>query len=408
MSTGTDAVYLTGASILDTLITLIESATETIDVCALNNNRQDIVNALVAAHNAGIRVRYIADQGSSNFALDPAPPFSVLRGNGDALMHNKFILIDAETINNSWVWTGSMNLTSNNIDTDPNNVIVIQDQALARTYVREFEEMWGTSIETPGIFTAKFGENKTNNTPHKFIIGGSEVESYFSPSDNTTAKLEATLLSANSTIEFALLSFTHNSLGAAIDDRHDEGVVVRGIIESTGDTGTEYDFLLSQGVDVQSHPFSAQLHHKYALIDHSVVITGSHNWSNSAEQRNDENTLIIHNATIANQYLQEFTARWLGLTVGIAPVPELNGLEVNLYPNPAPDYIHLELNADNAMSLNVTIYDIQGKLITAFDLETIEGQVTETIDLSKFAQGNYVMAIQNGDQLTGRLFRVVK
>lgn len=41
-----------------------------------------------------------------------------------------------------------------------------------------------------------------------------------------------------------------------------------------------------------------------------IVITGSHNWSSSAENVSDENTLIIHNARVANLYLQEFMARY--------------------------------------------------------------------------------------------------
>ena len=59
-----------------------------------------------------------------------------------------------------------------------------------------------------------------------------------------------------------------------------------------------------------------QFHHKYAIIDASnvsadpIVLTGSHNWSGNAENNSDENTLIIHDATIANIYLQEFEKRW--------------------------------------------------------------------------------------------------
>jgi len=58
------------------------------------------------------------------------------------------------------------------------------------------------------------------------------------------------------------------------------------------------------------------LHHKYMLIDadsvesNPIVITGSQNWTSSAEEVNDENTLIIHDAGIAQQHLQEFIARF--------------------------------------------------------------------------------------------------
>ena len=48
------------------------------------------------------------------------------------------------------------------------------------------------------------------------------------------------------------------------------------------------------------------MHHKVIIIDESVVIFGSYNFSRSAEERNDENTLIIHNPELAAQFLAEF------------------------------------------------------------------------------------------------------
>jgi phosphatidylserine/phosphatidylglycerophosphate/cardiolipin synthase-like enzyme len=48
------------------------------------------------------------------------------------------------------------------------------------------------------------------------------------------------------------------------------------------------------------------MHHKVMIIDRSIVITGSYNFSNSAEERNDENVVVIHNAEAAAQYLGEF------------------------------------------------------------------------------------------------------
>jgi phosphatidylserine/phosphatidylglycerophosphate/cardiolipin synthase-like enzyme len=57
------------------------------------------------------------------------------------------------------------------------------------------------------------------------------------------------------------------------------------------------------------------LHHKYMIVDHGTasdpfVITGSMNWSANGEDTNDENTLIIHDEDIANQFYQEFAARY--------------------------------------------------------------------------------------------------
>ena len=59
---------------------------------------------------------------------------------------------------------------------------------------------------------------------------------------------------------------------------------------------------------------SSKLHHKVMILDgHSdsapAVIAGSSNWSVNADTENDENVLIIRDAGIADQFMQEFAAR---------------------------------------------------------------------------------------------------
>jgi len=46
------------------------------------------------------------------------------------------------------------------------------------------------------------------------------------------------------------------------------------------------------------------------VIDSKIVITGSLNFSDNANNSNDENVLVITNPAIAAHYLQEFQRRW--------------------------------------------------------------------------------------------------
>jgi phosphatidylserine/phosphatidylglycerophosphate/cardiolipin synthase-like enzyme len=48
------------------------------------------------------------------------------------------------------------------------------------------------------------------------------------------------------------------------------------------------------------------LHHKVLIIDQKIVAFGSYNFSQSAEERNDENLIIVYNPVIAGQFVQEF------------------------------------------------------------------------------------------------------
>jgi hypothetical protein len=105
------------------------------------------------------------------------------------------------------------------------------------------------------------------------------------------------------------------------------------------------------------------------LLD-PTVITGSHNWSYSANQVNDENTLMIHDATIANVYLQEFAERYHeaggtgDLTVsvedpaGAAPVPSV---ALEAFPNPFNPSLNVRYVLTSTSTLSLKIYDVSGR-----------------------------------------------
>jgi len=273
-------------------------------------------------------------------------------------MHNKFIIVDANSTNNSWILGGSTNWTNpSNLLNDYNNMIFIQDEAIAKAYTLEFEEMWG------GIF----GNNKLDNTPHKFMTDGKLVEVYFSPSDQTTSHILETIETVDNTLEFGLLSFTRDDLGQAVIDKDIEfGVTARGIIEQENGSGSEFAILSAASVDVRSHMGVTHIfHHKYLIVDANAistdptVLTGSHNWSNNAENNSDENTLIIHDATIANIYLQEFEKRWGEL--GTSGIDELINVEVSVFPNPSAGKVKVK---SDLVIQQINLYAVDGKLIT--------------------------------------------
>ena len=81
-----------------------------------------------------------------------------------------------------------------------------------------------------------------------------------------------------------------------------QGVFDEGQLENPGG---EFARMLTEGLDVRLDGNPDKLHHKVIVIDGRVVITGSYNFSVSAEERNDENVVIIFNEAVAQVYLQE-------------------------------------------------------------------------------------------------------
>jgi phosphatidylserine/phosphatidylglycerophosphate/cardiolipin synthase-like enzyme len=69
-------------------------------------------------------------------------------------------------------------------------------------------------------------------------------------------------------------------------------------------------------VDVRLDGNPALMHHKFMVVDGGLVLTGSYNWSTAAEDRNDENIVIIRDRHVAEAFTQEFNRLWSQTIVG--------------------------------------------------------------------------------------------
>lgn len=283
----------------DALAAAIRDARFSVDAAIYHLNLWSIRDALIAAHNAGVTVRVVAetdnmDETEIQELRDVG--IIIIEDQRESLMHNKFVVIDGYE-----VWTGSMNFTINGAYKNNNNLIQIRSSRLAENYITEFEEMFVQDM---------FGTHKIENTPHPSLtLEGSQVETYFSPDDGISARIVALIQNAQESINFMAFSFTSDEIAAAMLDRAQAGVTVSGIFEQSqyfSNTGTEFDNLRDAGLAIYLDGNSRNMHHKVIIIDGNIVITGSYNFSRSAEERNDENILIMHNAEIAAQYLAEF------------------------------------------------------------------------------------------------------
>jgi phosphatidylserine/phosphatidylglycerophosphate/cardiolipin synthase-like enzyme len=392
------ATYTT--SMADSVVSWIDRAMISLDIAMYNLNMPSIQDAINDAYLRGVQVRYIAEGANANIGLNYLNTNIPVLERENAVssgMHNKFMIIDADSTENAWIMGGSTNFSSNMVD-DPNNMIFIQDQSLARAYRVEFEEMWGGNGAQPNTSNSKFGEEKINNTPHNFIINGDPVELYFSPTDGTTNVIIETIESANQNINFATLVFTRDDIAdAVINMNYDFFVTARGIIEQINVTGSEYQVLLDNDVNVLSYQdLPGQLHHKYVIVDEGalnddpIILSGSHNWSSAAETTNDENILVIHNAEIVNQFYQEFKARYNELTVGIEESGE--SLQLTLYPNPAKDKITL-ISANYAGNYDLMIQDASGRTILNKMISVEIGQ-EQQLDVSSLNTGLYLLTIK--------------
>lgn len=410
-STFTEEPELYTHDLADTMIAYIGKAKETLDIAfydftdhaasAINFDNDGIKDAIYLAASSGIAVRLITDADVAAAAPDGDGSFNRLEVNHDGIMHHKFIIVDHGSVEGSWVVTGSTNPNFNNTRLDFNNLVAIQDQSLAKAYLLEFNEIWGGADLEPNTLNSRSGAAKTDDSPHQFNINGKKVELYFSPSDHTTSRIRDVILGAGSSIEFAMMAFTENMLGDAIVAALNNGVAVQGIIDYVEYSGSEFDYLLSAGAEVldyqnpdgSSWPDGPTLHHKFAVVDartdSAIVITGSHNWTASAESKNDENTLIIHDRDVAEKYRSEFLriAAWLRNPTSSSIFTDklVDTDDIVVYPNPSSGIIWVSTRSENRFH-TLKVLDQSGRiLINRNGLTTTEA----SLDLLGLKSGIY-------------------
>src|SRR5262249_28156982 len=327
----------------------VNSAQHDISMSVYTFNLSPLADALIAAKNRGVKVRVILDAEAGQTQADRLrtagiPVITSTYGGNHptgGIHHEKWFVFDGRdtsSTSDDWVWSGSINMTNENQD-DANNGFEIQDYGLAQTYLIEFNQEWGSDTDTPNAANSRMGNRKSDVTPHHFVIDGIPIDLYFSPSDGTESQIVSALATANYSIEFCMYAFTSNPISNEMRTlwNNGAGVSERGVFDSSqsNGVGSEWPDMSGSGgtpftppLDVWIDTEPNLMHDKYGIVDvghpesDPMVITGSHNWTNAANTVNDENTLIFHDARIANLYLQDFAQRYhiSGGSADLSPV----------------------------------------------------------------------------------------
>ncbi|KGX90252.1 hypothetical protein N781_08120 [Pontibacillus halophilus JSM 076056 = DSM 19796] len=267
-------------------------------------------------------------------------------------MHNKFAVVDGK-----WVFTGSWNFTVTGLYGSESNmqdgilggntqhVVELHSSNLADVFKTEFDEMWGASGLTPDASSANFGSRKIDNTLHTVSVGGKTVDVYFSAGDDAIGHMaDYVKTSADYSSYFMIFAWSDQQLVNELKYKWEgsyndlegtrTGFDVKGVfdegfwnqwwsasIEMTGRTASQTstnnpNVRWNNPAPVYEDNEDRKMHAKTMLIDAThpgsdpTAIVGSTNWSTNGNEVNDENMLFIHDASITNQFLQEFYPRY--------------------------------------------------------------------------------------------------
>jgi phosphatidylserine/phosphatidylglycerophosphate/cardiolipin synthase-like enzyme len=153
-----------------------------------------------------------------------------------------------------------------------------------------------------------FGPKKAIHLRPEIVLDETPIRIYFSPEDGVAKYVLTELQKAKKSIRFMAFSFTADPIAQALIAQAKAGITVQGVFERQNATGTGAAFaeLQSGGVDVLEDGNCYILHHKTIIIDDRIIITGSYNFTSSAERSNDESLIIITDPEVASLYRAEF------------------------------------------------------------------------------------------------------
>ena len=264
---------------------------------------------------------------------------------GSGLMHHKFMVVDGKT-----VVTGSANFTLSGVYGDLNNLatrgninhlLEIENAQIADLFTEEFNYMWGDNPN--GGSNSRFGLKKPwrklraiawSDTDSDTDLD-TEVMLQFAPTSSskgwhlsTSGSISEIINHATESIDLALFVFSEQKLADTLQQKQQEGIKIQGVFDSSFAYRYYSEVLDMLGVtlylrcqpEADNNPWvnpidtvgiptiapGDKLHHKFAAIDDRVVISGSHNWSQAANQNNDETLIAIDNPTVARHFVREF------------------------------------------------------------------------------------------------------
>ena len=134
-----------------------------------------------------------------------------------------------------------------------------------------------------------------------------------SPDGNAEDRIVELIGAANRSIDVEMYSFTNLDIANALIEAKKKGVYVRVILDYTqsGIESSKQIILSSGGIDIKKAPSNFKItHSKVMIIDGTIVLIGSHNWSLNAMFYNRELSIVINSSSLAAQLEEIFDSDW--------------------------------------------------------------------------------------------------
>lgn len=336
----------------ESLVAAIDKTEKTLLLSIYDLKLSEVADAIIRARKRGVDVRMVYDMGHAKPSGDPAAgagasaeysallaagvPVRLLKGGGSfGIMHNKFALLDGALL-----VTGSFNWTRAADEKNFENAVFKDDAALIDGFTRYWKWMWplasepsasaaelasgtfGSEEDADAAFSALgavsgagFGPPPADPSRPVTYRGGAYPRYAFSPEGGVEALLVDAIGRASKKVEVAIFSLYSPKVADALIAAQKKGVAVR-VVADAGQSRRSQAVraLADAGIGLRLSAGRGDgfgvMHHKWALIDGALLMSGSYNFSQNAELYNFENDLFTTEPGETAAFGGEFSALW--------------------------------------------------------------------------------------------------
>jgi phosphatidylserine/phosphatidylglycerophosphate/cardiolipin synthase-like enzyme len=296
------------------LVRAVDGVLSTLDVALYNLQLTDAAQALVKARDRGVKVRVIIDYDhvfpaagkEIKYLIDSGMDLRVMKGRGGSgSMHNKYAIFDGTALQ-----MGSANWTSFAESSCYENMMFVYDAPIIRGYQENFEWMWNQG-RSPSIAASpipKAGPLPADPDPSVDFNGTMFPKYIFSPRGGTEAAIVKAVDAAGSSVDVAMFTLTSAPIMDALLRAASRGLKVRLTLHA-GSKFPFYKQTVSKKIALkflEGRMEKGLMHNKFAVLDDKMLINGSFNWSDTAEQLNTENVIFTVAPEYVAPYLREY------------------------------------------------------------------------------------------------------
>ncbi|MFB3923335.1 MAG: phospholipase D-like domain-containing protein [Terriglobia bacterium] len=190
--------------------------------------------------------------------------------------------------------------------------------------MRRSKSLIGVVVVLLAIAAARFYPDlkRRQAEPHRdatpvSVPGAAPIEGpYFSDRDRVAERIIAAINHTRRSLHIAVYALTHADIASAIESAAQRGVEVRIVSDQrqANEPSSEISFLRSKGVAIRlSRGYKGDrsiMHNKFAVFDGRLAVTGSFNWTTSADHYNFENAVFISDPAGVARFEVEFERIW--------------------------------------------------------------------------------------------------